>query len=219
MVAAGTWTFDTLKDAYSRNSWAVYTEMRNPSDRKYIDMLDCDKVAAALNPHCSFSVPELAVPGGVPTTCTKKMQSIEGQYSQIFWIKPTDKFLALEPAGKNHPDILFFQSISPPVLLKTLRFYIQNNVLWIQIYMFSSMCEGRSIDSESVEIAVGADWRGRWLQIAMVFGAATSTGKGMRIMVDSVNDDGSTDWTWCPPKGIVDSEMIQGIQFPGDLLV
>jgi len=235
MVVAGTWTFDTLKDAYSRGSWPVYTEVRNPSDRKYIDMFDCDKVAAALNPHCPFSVPELAVPGGVPTTWTKKMQnevtSNGGQYSQIFWIKPTDKFLAVELAGKNHPDILFFQSISPTVLLNTLRLYVQNDVLWIQIYMFfyiilwiqiymfSGMCEGRSIDSESVEIAVGADWRGRWLQIAMVFGAATSTGKGMRIMVDSVNDDNSADWTWCPPKGIIDPEMIQGIQFPGDLFV
>jgi len=53
----------------------------------------------------------------------------------------------------------------------------------------------------------------------MVFGAPTSTGKGMRIMVDSSSADDSADWVWCPPKGINNPEMIQGIQFPGDVLV
>lgn len=97
-----------------------------------------------------------------------------GQYSQLFWIKPTENFLALEPTGKNHPDILFFQSISPPVLLSHLRLYVENGALRAQNYMYSGMC-GDSVDSEETTVTIGADWRGRWMQITMVFGATTST--------------------------------------------
>jgi len=154
MVTAGKWTFETLKNTYSRGSWPYYTEMRSPVDKKYIDMLDCEKVAAAWNPHCSFSVPEVAMPNGVPKMWTKKMQddvtANGGRYSQLFWVKPTKKFLLEEPNGRNHPDILFFQSVSPPVLLNMLRFKTENGILMAQTYMFSGMCG----DSVSVSLSL-----------------------------------------------------------------
>jgi len=30
-------------------------------------------------------------------------------------------------------------------------------------------------------------------------------------MIDSASLDDSADWIWCPPKDIVDPEMIEGI--------
>jgi len=72
--------------------------------------------------------------------------------------------------------------------------WVENGALKGQNFMFSGMC-GDSVQSNAgVSLTAGADWRGRRIQITMVFGATTSSGKGLRLMIDSASLDDSADW-------------------------
>lgn len=64
---------------------------------------------AALNPHCSFSVP-----GMWTRQMQKDVTANGGYYSIKFWMKPLENFLDSE--GGAQP-LIFYQSLSPPVIL------------------------------------------------------------------------------------------------------
>jgi len=56
-------------------------------------------------------------------------------------------------------------------------------------------------------------------QVALIFGSSAGSGKSMLLVGDSAPSIDAADFTWCLPADIDDPEMIQGIQFPGNMLV
>jgi hypothetical protein len=177
-----------------------------------IDVDNCEVLARAWNPYCSF-----AVPGAWSRNINAEI-SRNGGYTMSFWWK------ALE--GTNIPSsdaeyqantesqrrFVFFSQVSPPRVILT----IEVRRVLVEARFFGS-CVENEVQEVEISASHGLYRTGKWNHLAAVFGAVDTAGKRSVMLMFGVKSRFErADFKWCLDAN---KDFIQGIQAPGNIIM